>query len=145
MSTLFVMVVMGLVLTVNFSDVIPTVICWYFPLLSVIFTGLLYVSLPFIADCHDGTEKLLWEGKRNRLNASKSCRNWLYFLNRVDNNETTSAYRSKVLLAMKPVSIKCGDFYVVKGDKKSTYFNGIIERTFDLILLTQKFKINITK
>lgn len=123
MSTFFAMIVLGNTIVVNFSDQIPPSIWWYVPILSGSMTVVLYVSLPFIADCHEGTEALislrkshLWKGKRSR-------------------NERKMEQR--MLRGMRPVSVKCGGCYIVKKDTKSTYFNGIVQRTVDAVLLTQ--------
>lgn len=120
LGAFFLTIVVCNVVTLRYGSMIPLSILWFLPTAAITEVMLIFWLFQYITACHEDTERILFEQRacwRNR----KSDKNFRYF--------------SKRIKSLRPVSLKCGDSFVLKQETKSTYYQAIVETTVDGLLL----------
>lgn len=131
MAALFAIQVACNVLTVNFAKMLPPGINCVAAGISGVTFFVTVVLLHSMANCHGMTERLILF-RRRLLRTSPEERTGI-------RSRGGQKIESKVLKSIRPVSTKCGSFYEVKYESVFTYFNGIFQRTVDVVLLTRRY------
>lgn len=128
MTSLFLLLVLSNMLTVNFTNELPSGLNWVPPAISSVTFFVAMMLLPFIANYHRGTEHVIRMKERFLQATAKEV-----------GARRAGKLELKILKSLRPVSIKCGSFYEVEYESVLTYFNGVIQRTVDGVLLTRQF------
>lgn len=124
MGAFFNLIVISNVTVINFFNEMPTSLAIVQIFLSVTLLFVLDFSLPVMGSCYDKTGNLL-RAKKKQLEAGQPG--------------FSRKFELKVLKSIRPIPIRCGGFFDLRRDSLSQYFNGIVQRTVDSVLLTRGY------
>lgn len=121
MLTCFFIIVASNVATIKLYSVLPLTLFWFPPACSVLYSISLFFVFTHMMGCFEQTDRIL-----------KNCRQHLgykYY------GEFCSLMKVKKLRSIPTVALKCGGSFTLKRDTKTTFFNEVILRTVDGILI----------
>lgn len=113
LSGLFALITACCVATIKYVKEISVFIYWFPPSVAILDLATIYLVFPFITEGYERTERLL----RHRKAGS-----W-------------GKYRYLQMHALRPVSVSFGDSFHVTRKTKISFYNCIVERTMNGILL----------
>lgn len=115
MSTLFIVIVTCNVITVKYSKVVPLSLLWLFPIFSIINACVVYLVFPFLCGLIGYTKNIILQYKMICYGRGKT--------------------EYKVILSLRPMSIKCGETFLLRRKTKSEFYMAVVQRTIEGILL----------
>lgn len=133
MSTLFAMIVVCLIVTVRYADQIPLSLLWFAPACAIMDVSIIYYLFPYMVGSNKDTKAMIHHRRRVHLNTTIRMGRWKQLL------KLKSGYPLKVekatLRGLMPISMKCRGMFVLRTQTKATFYENIISRTLDGILL----------
>lgn len=123
MGSLFSMIVLCNVTTLKYWGAVPLSVIWFMPGCSLTDTLIFFFIFPFIVGCHEKTRDILHQ-RRHALRA-----------NIFKGSILDMKVAERQLHCLKPISMQCGQLFVLERDTKAQFYNGIIGRTMDGVLL----------
>lgn len=118
-GTFFFVIILGNTIVLRYYAQVPPIEFWIFPFASVLTASCVYFTFPVITACLEECTVEL----RRRFVKAKGLRGKLGLAQR------------KQVAALRPISIKCGGNFVIKKKTQSTFYEAVIYRTVDAILL----------
>lgn len=123
MGTFFVVIVVCNVVSVKYvvRGRMPAYVAWLIPSVSILYMSTVYLLFPYIMGSHEDTEELL---RRRR---------YQLFLERKSRKDFE--VQRRMLVAIRPISLRCGDSFILKKETKSAFYGVVVARTIDGILM----------
>lgn len=115
MIVCFFVIVVANVATIKLFSVLPLTVLWFVPACSILYSSALFFLFTHLTECYEMTAKILQKCRGEpRLNTKVNLRR---------------------LKGMPPVALRCGTAFILKRDTKTTYYDAVIQRTVDGILM----------
>lgn len=122
MMAFFFVIVVANVATIRFITVLPLKVFWFVPACSFLYSSSLSLLFPHIMGCNEQTDFILQKCRQEILH---NCRT----------SSLSVKVTLKILRSLRPISLKCGSSFILKRNTKSTFYDTIVQRTVDGILL----------
>lgn len=132
MGTFFVMIVVCTVASIQYVGVIPFTVYCVIPSCGVMDIFVVYLIFPFITGCHEETEVII-ENAYKKILIRKSSIDEKMFTKKYINSRKN--LHEKMIKSTKPISLKCGNIFVLKKSTKGKFYEAVIARVIDGVLL----------